>query len=351
MADKGQCTNGHWYDKAKYQMCPHCGAGEKTSATMKITEQEQENPFDVNAEEMLYLKRNSELRNNRYIIQEKVGQGGFGITYKAFDVNLERLVAVKEFFSPNLMHREASGNEVTVYPSARESYELQLLKFKREAGIASMFRDTDYCVNCIKTYDTFEENGTAYIVMEYIDYMTLKDYMKNREELLPLQEIKEIIMQVLIGIENIHQRGVLHLDIAPDNIFIGRPDGVLKVIISDFGAARLCEDAWNITDNDIIVKQGYTPLEQYSKKGKVGPWSDVYAAGANLYQMLTGQKPLGAVDRMEMDDLKKPSKIRKMPTALSDVTMKAMSLRPENRYASAEFFLRDIRRIIIRNNR
>ena len=122
----------------------------------------------------------------------------------------------------------------------------------------------------------------------------------------------------------------------------------MKVIISDFGAARLCEEVWNITDSDIVVKQGYTPLEQYSKKGKVGPWSDVYAAGANLYQMLTGQKPLGAIDRVEKDSLKKPSQIRKMPAALSEVTMKAMSLRPEGRYANAEFFLRDVRRIIIK---
>ena len=345
MADKRQCANGHWYDKEKYQMCPHCGAGEKTSTVPETTVQKQVIPQEVSAEELFYLKRNSGLKNNRYLIQEKIGQGGFGITYKALDVNLERFVAVKEFFSPTLMHREASGNEVTVFPSARASYELQMEKFKREARIMSMFKST---TNCIKTYDTFEENGTAYIVMEYIDYMTLKDYMKSREELLPLIEIKEIIMQVLAGIEQIHQRGVYHLDIAPDNIFIGRPEGVLKVIISDFGAARLCDDVWNITDSDIVVKQGYTPLEQYSKKGKVGPWSDVYAAGANLYQMLTGQKPLGAIDRVEKDSLKKPSQIRKMPAALSEVTMKAMSLRPEGRYANAEFFLRDVRRIIIK---
>ena len=345
MANKGQCANGHWYDKDKYQLCPHCGAEEKQNKAPEPIVKGQPLHSEVKTEEMFCLKRNTGLRGSRYIIQEQIGQGGFGITYKAFDVNLERIVAVKEFFSPTLMHREASGNRITVYPSVRESFEFQLGKFKREARIMSMFKNS---ANCIKTYDTFEENGTAYIVMEYIDFMTLKEYLKSREGTLPFAEIKEIIMQILAGIEQIHQGGVYHLDIAPDNIFIGRPDGALKIIIYDFGAARLCSEAWNVADRDIVVKQGYTPLEQYSKKGNVGPWSDVYAAGANLYQMLTGQKPLSAIDRAEKDTLKKPLQIRKMPTALSEVTMKAMSLRPEGRYANAEFFLRDIRRIIIK---
>lgn len=348
MANKGQCANGHWYDKDKYQVCPHCGVAEEKADVTQSTAPEKPVQAEVTTEDMLYLKPESGLKNNRYIIRKRVGQGGFGITYKAFDVNLERDVAVKEFFSPTLMHREASGNSVTVYPSSRDSFELQLAKFKREARVMSMFKNT---ANCINTYDTFEENGTAYIVMEYIEYPTLKEYLKNRTEELSLLEIKEITLQILAGIEQIHQKGVCHLDIAPDNIFIGRPDGELKIIIYDFGAARLLNAGWEITDNDIVVKQGYTPLEQYSRKGNVGPWSDVYAAGANLYQMLTGQKPVGAIDRVEEDSLVKPSHLRKMPTALSEVTMKAMSLRPEGRYQYAELFLRDIRRIMIKGKR
>lgn len=347
MANKGQCVNGHWYDKDKYQVCPHCGAEEKENVPKNVRSEEpiQE---EIVVEDLLYLKVDSGLKNNRYIIKERVGQGGFGITYKAFDMNLERNVAVKEFFSPTLMHREASGNNVIVYPSARDTYETRLAKFKHEARVMSMFKNT---ANCINTYDTFEENGTAYIVMEYIEYMTLKEYLKCRQEELSLTEIKEIILQLLAGIERIHQRGVYHLDIAPDNIFIGRTDGELRIIINDFGAARLHDAVWNIADSDIVVKQGYTPLEQYSRKGNVGPWSDVYAAGANLYQMLTGQKPLGAIDRVEKDLLVKPSHFRKMPSALSEVTMKAMSLRPEGRYQSAELFLRDIRRVVVKDKR
>ena len=348
MANKGQCANGHWYDRDKYQVCPHCGAQDNTPEPQKEEVKEKTVQEEVNVEDLFYLKPDSGLKNNRYIIKERVGQGGFGVTYKAFDVNLERNVAIKEFFSPSLMHREASGNSVTVYPSARDSFEMQLAKFKREARVMSMFKNT---TNCINTYDTFEENGTAYIVMEYIEYTTLKEYMKSRTEAIPLSEIKEIILQVLAGIEQIHQKGVYHLDIAPDNIFIGRPDGELKIIIYDFGAARLKDSVWDITDSDIVVKQGYTPLEQYSRKGNVGPWTDVYAAGANLYQMLTGQKPLGAIDRADEDTLAKPSQLRKMPSALSEVTMKAMSLRPEGRYQNAEFFLRDIRRIMIRHGK
>lgn len=200
--------------------------------------------------------------------------------------------------------------------------------------------------NCIETYDWFNGNGTAYIVMEYFDAPTLKSYIKGRKGApLSEQEIIAIISQVLSGLKEIHAKGVYHLDIALDNIFIKKNEKnaeELKVRVYDFGAAHYENEKRNFNDDEIVLKPGFSPPEQYKRNGKLGPWSDIYAVGANMYYLLTGEVPLEATDREFEDSMKEPSQLAAVHKPISNVTMRAMALNPELRYQSAEEFLKDL---------
>lgn len=315
------------------EMCPHCGytTGDK-------------------AEEVYYLQPGTLLNNGKYIVGEKAGQGGFGIIYKAWNTNLQCMVAIKEFFPLSMVTRNEGQKEVVVFSSKREKdYEKHLNKFKREAKIMSMFTDSE---NCIRTYDVFEENGTAYIVMEYCNTPTLKSYLKSRNgELLPEREVNEIISQVLSGVGEIHAKGVYHLDIALDNIFIKRDNDAINVTIYDFGAARLEKEIKKGSDDEIILKPGFAPPEQYKKNGKIGPWTDIYAVGANLYYLLTGTVPLEATDREKEDVMEEPAQLEEVSPAINNATLRAMALAPELRYKNAKEFMEDLKKEKVRSDK
>lgn len=316
------------------EMCPHCGYS-----------------LGDEAEEVYFLQPGTALNRNKYIVGKKVGQGGFGIIYKAWDTSLQRVVAIKEFFPLSMVTRSEGQKEVTVFSSKRESdYVKHLEKFRREARIMSLFTDS---VNCIKTYDIFEENGTAYIVMEYCDAPTLKTYIKARKgELLPEKEVIEIISQVLSGLQEIHAKGVYHLDIALDNIFIKQHENGTKItIIYDFGAACLERELKKRLDDEIVVKPGFSPAEQYKRNGKVGPWTDIYAVGANLYYLLTGVVPLEATDREHEDVLEEPAKLEMISPAINNATLRAMALNPELRYKNAKEFQEDLKKEKVRSDK
>ena len=314
------------------RLCPYCGysVGDK-------------------AEEAYFLQPGTQLNRDRYIIGKTVGQGGFGIIYKAWDTNLQRVVAIKEFFPLSMVTRSEGQTEVVVFSSKREKdYEAHLEKFRREAKIMSLFTDS---VNCIKTYDVFEENGTAYIVMEYCPSPTLKAYIKERKgELLPENEVIAIISQILSGVMEIHAKGVYHLDIALDNIFIKKSGNEIKITIYDFGAARLVREGRRSFNDAIILKPGFAPPEQYKRNGKIGPWTDIYAVGATLYYLLTGLVPPESTDREHEDILEEPAKINIVSPALNNATLRAMALNPELRYKNAKEFLADIRKEKVRSD-
>lgn len=312
-------------------LCPHCGhvEGEKL-------------------EEAHLLQPGSELNKGRYIVGQKAGQGGFGIVYKAWDVKLQRVVAIKEFFPLQMVTRAEGENQVIVFSSKRErEYEAHLNRFKREANIMSLFFDTK---NCINTYDKFAENGTYYIVMEYIDSPTLKSIVKARKgELLPESEVIDYVSQILSGLQEIHSKGVYHLDIALDNIFVREKNGKKEVIIYDFGAARTEKESKQLSGEEIVLKPGFAPPEQYKKNGKIGPWTDIYAVGANLYYLLTGVVPLEATDREHEDSLEEPAQINLVSPAINNATLRAMALNPDLRYKSANDFLTDLKKEKVRN--
>lgn len=262
------------------------------------------------------------------------------------------LLLSKNFFQLQMVTRSKGEKQVAVFSSKRESeYKRHLDRFWQEAKIMSMFTDS---VNCINTYDIFEENGTAYIVMEYISAPDLKTYLRNRNWK-PLQEpdAVNIISQVLSGLEEIHSKGVYHLDIAPDNMFILHTDESVqvKLIIYDFGAARRDKDAKKkLQDDDIIVKPGFAPPEQYKNNGRIGPWTDIYAVGANLYYLLTGVLPLEATDREQKDTMEKPAQLALVSPAVNNAVLRAMALNPELRYRNAKEFLADLKKEKVRSD-
>ncbi len=299
-------------------MCPYCGFMEGEPG-----------------KEPYYLSPGTVLKEH-YIIGEVVGAGGFGITYKAWDTVLERKVAIKEYYPVQMVTRVPGEEEVVVFLNKREAeFKKGLYDFLQEAKIMSQFRNSE---NVCNSYDQFEMNGTAYIVMEFLEGQTLKGYVKSRKEN-PLEEseILTIISQVLSGLEDIHKNNVIHLDIAPDNIWI-MPDGRIKII--DFGAAKSKQVK---KDNEtIILKPGFAPPEQYRRNGKIGPWTDIYAVGATLYFLLTGEVPLESSDRDKEDVMQEPAMLAVISKVANDVTMRAMAVRPELRFKTAREFATEL---------
>lgn len=285
--------------------------------------------------------------NGKYLIGKVLGEGGFGITYMALDLNLETKVAIKEYFPVGLASRELSGKSQYTVSSLtgerRVSYQHGLEKFMEEARSISQFYHLDGIV-AVKEF--FFENGTAYMVMEYLDGITLKEYLKQQGGQIEVEEALRILRPVITSLEIVHKAGIVHRDISPDNIMILK-DGAPKLI--DFGAARMsCVDEEHTFT--IILKHGYAPPEQYQSKGKQGPWTDVYAVCATLYRMVTGILPSNALDRMSKDDLETFEQLGcKVPHYLTDVVVrKGMALTLSQRYQNMDMLYQEL---YDRNNR
>ena len=232
-------------------------------------------------------------RLQEYKIERILGYGGFGITYLATDTNLDKSVAIKEYL-PNELAVRTDGS--TVKAKTREDqddFRWGLERFLDEARTLARFRHP----NLVPVHRFFELHGTAYMVMEYEPGESLNDILRRATERAPEGEVRGLLAGVLSGLEAVHKAGFLHRDIKPSNIIV-RPDGTPVLI--DFGAARqaLGRRSRNITS---IVTPGYAPLEQYTTEGNQGPWTDIYATGAVLYQIVTGKAPHDATSRARND--------------------------------------------------
>jgi len=242
--------------------------------------------------------------NGKYLIGRVLGQGGFGITYIGWDLNLEMKVAVKEYYPTGFVTREVTGiGSATVQPFTGSQGEYFLKgreKFINEGRLLAKFFSLPGIVT-IKDY--FQENGTAYISMEYIDGQTLKDYLSAMGGKLPAAQLFDMMKPVMTSLAEVHKTGLIHRDISPDNIMINK-EGQMKLL--DFGAAREFTDS-GIKSISIMLKPGYAPEEQYRSKGLQGPWTDVYALSATIYKCLTGVTPEESVERVHSDEVKSPS--------------------------------------------
>lgn len=297
-------------------ICPKCGY----------------NPAAVNTEGH-YLKPYTIL-NGKYLVGRVLGEGGFGITYIGFDLNLELPIAIKEFYPNGYVTREGDVTSmVSVYRGTNmEAISKWKSNFIREARTLAK---CSHLSGIVGVKDFFEENGTAYIAMEYLEGMTLKAYVKSCGGKVEVNSLLKTLEPVMTSLAKVHESGLIHRDISPDNIML-LENGNMKLL--DFGAARdySAEDEKSLS---VLLKPGYAPEEQYRTRGKQGPWSDVYAFAATIYKCITGVTPPESMERMREDDLKKPSELGiAISPQMEEALLKGMAVYAENRYQSmAEF--------------
>lgn len=238
--------------------------------------------------------------NNRYVLGNVLGEGGFGITYIGYDEFFDSLVAVKEYFPYGYSRRNNSYQSSITVAGDSEQYKNGKKRFLQEAKQLVKFRNQS---GIVEVKDYVEANNTAYIVMEYLEGINLKEYLKKYGLMKP-EQVFTMLIPVMESLEKIHHAGLIHRDISPDNIMFMN-DGDLKLM--DFGAAR--DFVGDEKSMSVILKHGYAPEEQYRRKGEQGPWTDVYAICATIYCCITSEAPPDAVDRLLNDELRKPSEI------------------------------------------
>ena len=273
---------------------------------------------------------------NRYEIGAVVGAGGFGITYAAWDRVLEQRVAIKEYMPGEFSTRAPGETRVSVYGGEKEEqYKNGRDKFYEESQRLAKFQDVP---GIVQIYNSFEENETAYLVMEFLEGETLGERLK-RDKRIPEQEAVGIILPVLQALTEVHRVGILHRDIAPNNIFLTK-DGGVKLL--DFGASRSVTGTHS-KSLTVLYKEGYTPEEQYRSRGDQGTWTDVYEVAATLYKMLTGTVPPGALERRRKDTLKLPSKMGiKVTKQTEQALLNALNVDIRYRTKTADAFMQEL---------
>lgn len=307
------CMSQIFNDKAS--TCPVCG---------KSLASEEQKPR--------FLKPGTVL-GGKFIAGYHLGSGGFGNTYIGWDQILQRKVAIKEFYPEQYCGRGQDGRTVVVTDERLISrYQRGLQQFLVEARNVAALHDVQ---GVVEISNFFEENGTGYIIMEYLEGMDVKTILQKSGNKKDYEWSRRVILTVLYTLKEVHKRGVLHRDIAPDNIFVTK-EGIVKLI--DFGAAK------NVTvmdsSKDVWLKAGYAPIEQYSNTFEQGPYTDLYAVAALFYRMLTGQKPVPAVDRLENDPLVPLSDMGiSIPQQAEMAIMVCLNVMPEYRLQSAEEFM------------
>ena len=274
--------------------------------------------------------------NNRYIVGEVLGFGGFGIIYKAWDNNLNIIVAIKEYYYAGVATRQPGTQPVLIYTQNRRAeYQHFLYRFLDEARYTAKFGSENSSI--VNVYEFFEANNTAYMVMEFLEGITLNEYLKK--DTMDVEQCITVMQNICSALKTVHAGGIIHRDISPDNIMLCT-DRTLTLF--DFGAARFSknEDP-EMTKRTQVMKPGFSPPEQYQSISKQGPWTDVYALGATLYYMITGVKPLESTNRIEegKDSLIPPKEIRPdIPDYINDTIFRAMALEMHLRFSSVDEF-------------
>ena len=288
-------------------------------------------------EENLHCLRKETRLIGRYTIEGVLGQGGFGITYLGTDELHEKKVAIKEFFPQGIVTRNIEYQDtVTVtFVGEKDNYEKGKERFLKEARTMAKFSKDE---GIVKALDFFEINNTAYIVMEYLEGVTLKQYLRENQRIAP-EDLIELLVPLIESLDEIHSQGMIHRDISPDNIMV-LPDGRIKLM--DFGAARDYTE-FGEKSLSIVLKPGYAPPEQYQTHGIQGPWTDIYALCATMYKCITGENPPDAIERVMDDHLKKISEFGiVIPPQEEAAIIKGMSVSAKDRYQDIKDFCEDL---------
>lgn len=282
------------------------------------------------------LQRNTGLIG-RYVIQEVLGQGGFGITYLGIDKLYGNKVAIKEYYPQKIAMRKAQYEDVVTVTSIEEknNYNKGKKRFLDEAQVMARFNKNE---GIVKILDFFEANNTAYIVMEYLEGITLKQYL-GKYGVIQFRNLIEMMLPLREALIEIHSQGLIHRDISPDNIMV-QHNGKLKLM--DFGAARDYTESGN-KSLTVILKPGYAPPEQYQTHGVQGPWTDIYALCATIYKCLTGITPPDAIARVMDDKFKEPDQLDgKLSPDIKKILWKGINIFPEERYQDIVEFGEDV---------
>ena len=299
--------------------CPHCG--------FDLGENQQKYPTALRAGTVL---------NGRYIVGRVLGQGGFGITYLALDTQLDAKVAIKEFMPGELATR-VDGTTVSVLAESKtEAFTYGAERFQEEARTLAKFIGHP---NIAGVSSYFDENDTSYFVMDYIEGISFKTYIANHGGKVSVEDACNVMIPVLQALTAVHAEGFIHRDVTPDNIYITK-DGMVKLL--DFGSAR-----YSIGDKskslDVILKVGYAPKEQYIRRSRQGPYTDVYSCAACFYAAITGYLPPESLERLDKDELVPISQLGiDIPEYLDKAILKGLAVQPEDRFQSAAEFLEAI---------
>ncbi len=311
------------YDE-QLNICPHCGYAENTTP-----------------DEAIHMVPGTFLQD-RFIIGKVVGCGGFGVTYIAWDNLLQHKVAIKEYLPSEFSTRMPGISQLTIFEGDKtEQFGDGMQKFLDEARRLAKFQNEP---GIVKIFDCFEENRTAYIVMEYLQGITLTQYLEEHGQI-PEDEAVQMVLPILNSLKNVHREGIIHRDIAPDNIMV-TDDGQVKLI--DFGAARYATTSHS-RSLTVIIKQGYSPVEQYQSRGNQGAYTDVYAMGSVLYRMITGCTPPDSMERNayfenSRKDILEPlhKSVKRISENKENAILNAMNIRIEDRSPDMDTLIRQL---------
>lgn len=263
---------------------------------------------------------------DKYLIDKSLGEGGFGITYLAWDVTCGLKVAIKEYYPSGYVNRMPRSNQVIINSKQNQQASNRGLKrFIEEAKVLAKVKNLP---GIVSVRDFFSANGTAYIVMEYLDGISLKKYLQRRGGKISCDEILIILRPIMDSLVSVHKLGLIHRDISPDNILITKNN---EVKLIDFGAAKQSNlDGKSLS---IVLKQGFAPEEQYRTHGEQGPWTDIYAIGVTIYYAITGTLPPESIQRLYKDTIIRPSEKDALisPTQESAL-MKCLAVYARHRY-------------------
>ncbi len=289
-----------------------------------------------------YILKPDTLLQGRYRIESVIGEGGFGITYAAVNEKIGMVVAIKELYCREYIRRDVTkSNEIQItYASQREVFEQAKKRFIQEARTLSGFANEKAIV---KILDYFEENNTAYIVMNYLHGNTLEQELQKNGTM-NWRDMLDKMKPIVETLERVHNRGIVHRDISAGNIMV-LEDGSLALV--DFGTVKDTLKRDGNATTTVFTKQGYTPVEQYAQKGNVGAWSDVYALSAVCYECLTGVRPPDSLQRSIFDEYKTVKEMgREIPEQLESVLQKGLAVKAEDRYHNMNEFLSAINEVL-----
>ena len=268
----------------------------------------------------------------KYLVGNALGEGGFGITYIGMHTTLNKRVAIKEFYPSGTANR-ISLTQVQVTGGKEEFFQKGVQRFLDEAKNVAKFSEEDGIVDII---DYFQENNTAYIVMEYLEGETLKQYVYNHG-VFPIETLVSLMIPLMNSLSAVHAAGVIHRDISPDNIMYCKN----KLKLMDFGSARYFTNKER--QMSVILKQGFAPEEQYRTNGVQGPYTDVYALCATMYACITNTVPIGSLDRITNDTLKRPSELGvKIPPYMENALMHGLAVYAKDRTPDIPTLLNEI---------